>query len=301
MTRQPSIERRQSCLSSFARAFSITRSVSNRTFLDTREFAERVSNRKRAHGRFPKARCSRGDTLGFCRRHLPTCLFRQSPRGPRGSLGQLAHRNCSYRPYGPAQLMGRYCHALVGGTADLDKRHGIRPEDLPKKANVLSGELKRIAPNLRTNGIEFRRAKSGSRIISLDKAGNSSSEPSEAPGKTISPDPGSDDARTLDTVTDDKSETELIFNPPKTVDLDSVDDPDDSFRRDSSSLPTEPIGAANGKPYARCNCGKHAFVGQQCPFCERENVWNEFDICLNILIVFRVAPSWIDLMITNSF
>lgn len=30
---------------------------------------------------------------------------------------------------------------------------------------------------------------------------------------------------------------------------------------------SEVIGTALGKPYLKCGCGKHAFLGQLCPFC----------------------------------
>lgn len=34
----------------------------------------------------------------------------------------------------------------------------------------------------------------------------------------------------------------------------------------------EPLGHAMGRPYARCACGQYAYVGNICPFCQRNNV-----------------------------
>ncbi|MBP6002214.1 MAG: bifunctional DNA primase/polymerase [Pyrinomonadaceae bacterium] len=118
--------------------------------------------------------------------------------------------------------------------AEDEKSLGIRLEDLPKKANLLSGELKRTAPNLRANGVEFSKSKSGSRTISLLMTVNESSESSESPS------PNSD-AGFEESVSDDPDyeEDDTTFqtdntNPWQTSDLGGLDDVDDSLQNLSS-------------------------------------------------------------------
>lgn len=70
--------------------------------------------------------------------------------------------------------------ATLRDLAERNSKLGVRIDDLPRQANILSGELKRLAPHLRVRGIEFSRRKSGSREICLEMVGSESSESSES-------------------------------------------------------------------------------------------------------------------------
>jgi hypothetical protein len=178
---------------------------------------------------------------------------------------------------------------LLGEMAEFAEQNPslrIRRDDLPKGANVLSGELKKVSPTLRSNGIEFKRAKSGSRTIILQRTRKSSSESSQSSEAAIQRDLAeieTDDPATIDDIADDKQGDRISqrqpLTPPQTRTLGDVGDMDDRIRpSDPSSdvinvtrsvAPTSIAGAANGRPYGKCLCGKHSYLDRRCPFCSR--------------------------------
>lgn len=129
---------------------------------------------------------------------------------------------------------------LLGEMAEFAEQNPglrIRRDDLPKGANVLSGELKKVSPTLRSNGIEFKRAKSGSRTIILQKTRKSSSESfqsSEAAIQRSLAEIETDDPPTMDDVADDKPGGQFpqrqLVKLPQTKSLDDVGDMDDRIR-----------------------------------------------------------------------
>lgn len=119
--------------------------------------------------------------------------------------------------------------------AEQNKGLGIKVEDLPKRPNALSGELKKVAPNLRANGIEFKRAKSGGRTIALQKVGESSPTSSDT---SIASDykghePG--DVGFKDDGRDDHRKYSPIAQPLQSNTLDATADVGDEFQRFSRS------------------------------------------------------------------
>ncbi len=170
--------------------------------------------------------------------------------------------------------------------ADNDKKLGIRADDLPKKANLLSGELKRTAPNLRANGIEFKRKKSGSRTVRLERIDKSLSEPSASSNLSthnLIERNLLDAAGDADDAEDEPASQITVRKPQQTQGGDDSDDADDFTRELQERIltcgngaenravaivpPPYIAGTANGKAYVRCSCGRHAFLGQACPFC----------------------------------
>jgi hypothetical protein len=93
--------------------------------------------------------------------------------------------------------------------AERDQRSGVQPDDLPKRANALSGELKRVAPILREYGIEFRKKKSGKRSLTLENVAISSSGSSESTGEAKLLPVERDDSGTIRDVEDDVIEMEI--------------------------------------------------------------------------------------------
>jgi hypothetical protein len=99
---------------------------------------------------------------------------------------------------GSATELLKELNALAGDEAQ-------RQQGWPKRGNVLSGALKRLASNLRATGINFSRMRSagqkGSRLIQLEKICNQSSEPSDCqnmPETLVNPLHSSDDPFTSD-------------------------------------------------------------------------------------------------------
>jgi hypothetical protein len=76
---------------------------------------------------------------------------------------------------------------LLARLGELAGEKAAKPEGWPKRANALSGQLKRLAPNLRKIGLSVTfgsagrgKAKGRRIVIEVDKAGDSSSPPSPA-------------------------------------------------------------------------------------------------------------------------
>lgn len=123
---------------------------------------------------------------------------------------------------------------LLATLRDLVERNakiGVRIDDLPRQANTLSGELKRLAPHLRVRGIEFSKRKSGSREICLEVVGNVSSESSESSNpllcRGLAVRDRDDGATHLDDGGDDEENLASTANGNRTNGLDDTDDAGD--------------------------------------------------------------------------
>lgn len=182
--------------------------------------------------------------------------------------------------------------AVLRQHADQNSNLGFRAEDLPKKPNRLSGELKRVAPNLRSQGIEFQKSKSGSRTVSLRRIPVVSSESSESSKPVIlSPLNCSelDDCDSLDDSRDAPSSDIYGSKTKLSNSLDDLDDSDDGPKQHYAPIEvkTETIfpndavtfanhtnqridGYAAGRAYVRCRCGKHTYTDNRCPHCNRD-------------------------------
>ena len=117
----------------------------------------------------------------------------------------------------------------------------VKSEDWPKKPHLLSGELKRIAPNLRRAGMDVEFGKvSGRRFVRLTRSGTQNSAHSVQSVQTCenAGETGTHEGATGRTLNAQKADS-VHENPSILRGLDAVDAVDAELQRNSRDVTTE--------------------------------------------------------------